>query len=890
MSFACLALVLLALPSAARDTAKSVRVVAVSGTAPGFSTRLNGTFERVLSGRADVEVQDVETVAIVHRGHDYELPASTAAGVVDALDTADAVFYLAPARPELFQAVRDAARTDPSLPPTYTARVRLSPGKAVVEESDPVPAARRATLAVVYRLRVAGEPTEAVFLLRTRGGVGRAATVVDEAKAGGLPALVVSHGGWGSSPLRTSPRGRALLEALEKAGVEVSAVGTEALRSWDQVAAYRRERPGGVALVSANLIAPDAVAAEAVVERGGLRIAVLGLTDPAAARVLPPGSPLRVEDPVEAAERRVAELRPRVDLIVALADLREADVARLRARARGLDVIVAPADELQREDDEGRGGSAFQEWRGDFSPALMTVQQSDGVDRLDVLVGPRDKDGLRRLEVKRTERPLDETVATRADFPRVSMDDFRPGPGSGPVLLPGEHRLFPAGEARLTPRAFWSLSASVLADRLGAEIAVLPARELGAPTPGDFREMEVRSWFGGDDRVEVFDLDGDELLDLVRQAGAESFRPTPGKPQLAVGGVGPKETVHGAKIDRNARYRVAATDGVLALAEEYPALGRARTPKPRGDLEELVIGGLRDLAAAGTGRDRYLSLLDGEPVRETPVWTVNFRDLSVNYSSTRVVRDAQAFSNTPNSRINSFDSRTLGWAARVETDWRYRTHKWTNSLNAQYSETESYPPDEPRVIDLMSNRGTFQTNWTERAGSGGAQWLADSYGPSLGLMWDGELKRRRPGARRRGTASVLPGFEAYDGTFIRSLQIAGNIQRDYSLSPPKSDYGSYVRALFESNVRLPGGSAAKLVGEAWTSWFFRRPEDQPGDLLLEGDVNARLAVPLWRGASLAPFVDLYWFKLKERPVSGYSAMTGLSLGFSGLWKPQYERL
>ena len=37
------------------------------------------------------------------------------------------------------------------------------------------------------------------------------------------------------------------------------------------------------------------------------------------------------------------------------------------------------------------------------------------------------------------------------------------------------------------------------------------------------------------------------------------------------------------------------------------------------------------------------------------------------------------------------------------------------------------------------------------------------------------------------------------------------------------------------------------------------------------------------------FLAFYFFSLKTRPLWGYSAMTGITIGFSRLWKPQYEK-
>ena len=57
---------------------------------------------------------------------------------------------------------------------------------------------------------------------------------------------------------------------------------------------------------------------------------------------------------------------------------------------------------------------------------------------------------------------------------------------------------------------------------------------------------------------------------------------------------------------------------------------------------------------------------------------------------------------------------------------------------------------------------------------------------------------------------------------------------------------------------------------------------------------ANFASQIWGHAEpftliLAPFIDVEWFELKVQPSWGYSIMTGVSIGFSRLWKPQYEK-
>lgn len=881
-----LAALLLAAAPAGAGTVE-LDILSVAGHSPTFSTRFTAVFDRVLRDKAsEIKILDIETVAITHRGHEYALPFSTASGRVPALDNADGVFYLTADEPALTAALLEASRAEPSLPPTYSEHAVLAPGKATVESDAKVPSSPRATLAVVYRLTVSGRPVDAVFLLRTHGGLGRAATALDALRRPGRPQLIVSHGNWVMSHFRSAPRGRALLDGLETIGLQAAAVGLGELKRWDEVSAYRRERPDGVRFLSANLSAPDPVEPEALFHLGGATVAVVGLTAPSAVLQLGASTQFTIDEPVEALKKRVAVLRPQADLIVVLSNLNEADNARVRAQVRGIDAIIASADEYRREDDNERGQTVFEEYRGPFASCLLVDHESDGIDRLEFLLGPKDSDGLRRLEIRQTERPLDETVADRPDMPALSAADF--APSTGPVLIPSAQRVL-GGERSLSPRDFWTLTSVALADRMKAEVGILPISDIGAPTPGDFREGEVRGWFAWDDTAVLLDMDGDDLLDVVRETRNEAWRPTPGRPQLAVGGVGPKETVHGAKIDRSLSYRVVSSRLALNLADSYKGLGRVRRVTPRGDLADATVGALTRLAERKLPPERYAVLMEGDPLGDTPLWIVNFRDISVDYANTKVVRD-DAFAVVPNSRINAFDNYSIGVTVRTDLDYRYRSHKWTNRFDLLYSEQRSRPPNEPSVIDLLSNRVTFQSSLTERAGSFGPAWLSQSVGPSLGVQYEGEVKRRRPGARRRTTVSVLPGVEMYDGSVIQSLQLAGVLQRDYSVDPARSNFGLYTRAQVQRSLRLPAGVRAKVIGLVWYNYYFRRHDDLPSDLLHEGNASLKLNIPIWRDFALSPFVDFYFFKLKERPLNGYSAMTGVSLSFSRLWKPQYERL
>ena len=152
------------------------------------------------------------------------------------------------------------------------------------------------------------------------------------------------------------------------------------------------------------------------------------------------------------------------------------------------------------------------------------------------------------------------------------------------------------------------------------------------------------------------------------------------------------------------------------------------------------------------------------------------------------------------------------------------------------------------------------------------------------MQYDGEFEAAI-GLKRKQVYSVFPGVEFFDGTFIRSLELSGIIKRDLGREPPNTQSGLRLRSVFSREI---GPAKALLQGELWNNYFFLTKQDTAGDLRLEGDFNVKLRIPVRKYLSVAPFFDFYWFQLKTRPNKGYSMTMGVSIGFSRLWKPQYE--
>lgn len=746
------------------------------------------------------------------------------------------------------------------------------------------------TVAARYKILWEGRTLTVLLASRVMGGLGRLKTAVERERARG-PLTGLSRGnvfGDSSSDLR----GAALAEALENVGLEFSGVSGSELRNWESLQDYRRRRPGGITFLSANLVLssgpgetllPD----RAIFESGGLRVGVTALTPPSAEKYLR-GAGLghvRVADPVQALEARIASLRREADVVVVLGDLAAADAARVAASVRGIDVLIAEEEPLLLYGPERPAAEARQPARPEFSAPLWRMRAWNA--SLGILEISKEGEPP-EWTVRERNAALNEEVPEAPGWDRFDAAAYGVAEDNSPPLIPSARslNLERRGFSMISSREFWSLAASVLAERTRSEAALLPVIPLAAQTVSDIKEGMVRRWLRIDDQAVVVGLKGGALRSLLGQARAQRERedrglPHGGRTRFTAAGIDDGNRIHGQPIDPELYYRVACSRALLDGLEISP-LGEPE-PVPAG-LEDEVIAGLTSLRAGNASDDEYRSWLKGAPLRRRGLWKVAFRDVGLNVSSTRVVRD-DAFARVPNSRVQALDELLIGGVFKADAAYHFGELKWTNSADLEYARSRLTPRNRPSVINVAADRIRLSTNGTRRAGSLGAEWLARSWGPSMGFEFEGQFEGT-PGLRRREIYSASPGVEFYDGTFVRSLELGATVKRDLSRDPPNTQWGPRARLQFSREV---GPKGAQLQGEISARYFVLTRRDRGQDLRFEGRGLVKLQIPLWRHFTIAPFLDVFGFALKTRPLWGYNMMTGVTIGFSRIWKPQYER-
>lgn len=769
----------------------------------------------------------------------------------------------------------------------------------------------RTALAAYYRVHWRGAD-EAIFVLsRTYGGLGRLAAAVQREQEKG-PLFGVARGGaFGSATSDAS--GRAAAEALERAGLRYSAVAGSELEHWKDFAAYRRERPGGIQFLSANLMYSTAAASAlsvstaavavssapvstgpatvlppyVVIEDSGTRVALVGLTpawvDKLIAQLGVAG--LTVTDPVATIDRLIPRLRREADVVVVLGALGTADASRLATSTRGLDLLIAedapffittqPPSTVIEQDD-----------RPAFANLLPTIRVY--TPALDVIEIDRKQDGDRAdWRVSQRSVLLDDSLSPLDDFPEPALEAYAEGRSTEAAVLPPARELFPPSERGGRPayedRDFWTLSAGLLAESGRAEAGLLLASPLPVQTVGAVPESLVRAWLAGRDYAVLVTIPGADLKKLAGEA-AEQKRaenadlPSTGRSRFVVSGFDPRGWLRGAPLDPVNAYKLATSRSAAdALGLPRPFEVIPGTPT----VAALVLDQFR--AHVGASTATWKSWMTGEAVSEPGLWRVNFRDISLNIRDTKT--DASiAFANVVNTRVQGNDELFVGGVLKTDVDYLRGDYKWGNTLEMAYAQDRVAPNGQPPATSVTDNRIMLLTLGTKKEGTTPYKWLAQSWGPTLGVEYDSQFQAT-PGLPLKEVYSAFPGVEFYDGSVVKTLAFTGVVKRDESRTPPNTQAGLRERMVYSTTL---GPKGAKLDGEFWNNYYFLTHSDNSSDLRFEGDVNAKLSIPIRKHLSIAPFVDLYWFELKTQPTWGYSIMTGISIGFSRLWKPQYE--
>jgi 5'-nucleotidase / UDP-sugar diphosphatase len=431
-----------------------------------------------------------------------------------------------------------------------------------------------------------------------RGGLARVATLV-RALERESPNTVLALAGDTLSPslLSTLRRGAQMIEGWNALGLDVAAFGNH---EFDFGPAVLAQRIGESRFpwLATNVV--DAATGRPLGgarpwlrrDFDGVRVGLIGLTTPAAARTSNGGPGVRFEDPLEAARGALAALGA-VDLRVAITHL-PLGQDRALAAALPVDAILGGHDHDPMLLAEGR--------------AIIVKAGADAVN-----VGQVQYELRCGAVIDRRQRliPVDDRLAEAPDVAQLVQRqaallarELETPVGRTAVPLDARESLVRREQTRLG-RFFGEL----MRERVGGQVALLNSGAIRGNRvlpPGPITRRDIRELLPFSNTVTLLEVTGDALRAALERSVDELPRPTghflqtagvefsvdPARPPgRRVGGI----MVAGRPLDPAGRYRVATLDYLARGQDGYPMLAAARLllgPEDGPGLIETVLDGL----------------------------------------------------------------------------------------------------------------------------------------------------------------------------------------------------------------------------------------------------------------------------------------------------------
>ncbi len=184
------------------------------------------------------------------------------------------------------------------------------------------------------------------------------------------------------------PGGEPALEVMSNLGYAAMCLGNRESHPRRELFPLKLDR-ARFPIVSANLLAkgdaPRVVCSHVIVERAALRVGVFGVSVPMFTRKQwsQPFCDYWFDDPVESAKREVAELRPHVDVLIALTHIGYRHDQALAAACPDVDLVIGGHSHTDLQEPTWVGDvPVLQAWAFGFYAGIAHVEIRGGRGRL----------------------------------------------------------------------------------------------------------------------------------------------------------------------------------------------------------------------------------------------------------------------------------------------------------------------------------------------------------------------------------------------------------------------------------------------------------------------------------------------------------------------------
>ncbi len=788
------------------------------------------------------------------------------------------------------------------------------------------------------------------------GGPARLKVALDDARArAGEGALTVMPGGVAGYVPRAdacASVARAVAPDVIVPGPFDLALGHDAFDAWRQKAGHPVVAAANLAAAPPKGGAKDARGAkdfDAVVERDvdGVRVAVIGLVNPAALERAPPElrASWRVDDPIAAAYDVVGKemLLPRPpdlvvvitasrDLLPKLAGVPGVDVvvAGGEGRTDALDVVTRAVPQNAREGVREPGpmlavlgdAVAVRTVTARFEPARGEPPRAWRLAELEDAAPPVDGWSPRDVAFARPFRVAEERDWLHDAPPLLpKLDDVLAHAKGAAALARGQDIAYRGGFVTVAPDdpPIWSdaLFHRLAANAVNRALGVDAAFTATTPRRSDLGNAAVsrgfvRDWLSGKGALIVVELRGDVLLRLA-QAVARQASSFPPSSWIYASAVDPaRGVVGGRKIDPAVTYRVAldaksaARGDVAALLDKQPAHKRfAVTGDARWRVEDGPSGAalaasaavLAVLERADQDARKIGALLDDEATVVEPEWRFSVAGLDVHGTGGRSSDNIAPFALTKEARAAQPAFSQIGVHAELQSLYDSASFAWESRLKLHYESIllVDVPGSllQDQVDDaVLSTEGRL--NSISIHGDAGdfrivpfGQLAVDSeITPTQVPVDASDPQKGFTELPRQWLFRESAGIAAFPGNWVKEVRLGAILQHDASEA---FDHGGPVRndvgAGLEWHILVPLWKLA-FTSDVDARYFIPDGDDLESDLALRAQAVHRLALPVTPTTSVFVFFDTIFLVGKKPPLDqlGWNAIAGGGITFADTWR------
>lgn len=758
------------------------------------------------------------------------------------------------------------------------------------------------------------------------GGIVRRKTIVDQVRreVGRDHLLLLDAGNaLGYYYLLRGNKGAAMVSAMRTVGYDAMTIGSHELDYGKDALGSYNAASTGLNFVCANLIdkstgKPHLRSSIIVQKADGLRVAVLGLTDPEIreSTLKQHIEGLDILDPITIAQAAIPRLRAEADIVVVLTHLSTDDCYRLAMSVPGIDVIIGRADSttpsttLRKESIESKLQTLI------VSPVWL----GSGVTRVQLRFNRTDKTTTAATQ---DIIPVIASVAGDVEFATqlatASEQQYYEYSRSAYGVDPDEPLLLV--DDAFTNADFIRLALHILLQQTGSEIALLNNslfRFDGVEFPrydGDlrYRKISVRlleQILWADNELATMRLTGQQLSALQRISTANA---STGKENflyhLQVTTDGNEEWyVHNAPLQQKyppELYSIVTSNFLAGGAEGFTPFREARhlssrfagtiTPKPTDDGKPIII---RDFIIQYLKRQR-----DGQRLRQTEatavidsayrtrnLWRFSLARLQLSYSAGQY-RSNEDYRNVGLTELRATDFQRITYETDVRLKQESKLLIWDNRLFAAFGQYQVTGQQSQEIADDLF----FETILNFRS-SRATRDIAVY--PSASLRYDTEIT---------ATESIAPNGETIKNPRQQDLTLGAGIgfsdfygfsrtrisltqTFDRSRNPRPDENGINLQTMYQ----LALGTAV-FRSEFDGTLYIKLKETTRDTRKLLVRWRNDLGIPLG-GLTLAPSLNIFLFQGQtssdpaRSPRIATAIVFGLTLGYSKDWKMQYEPL